>query len=80
MTAGAHEMRTANVDIPVVSVQLSQMCKAPTTSVQAPSTNDTNDDIVIESGKLDWSQDVVWVDDTNETCTQNSQVVSELPN
>ena len=70
--------------IPVVSVQLPQMWKAPTTSIEAPSTNDTNDDVVIanflESVKVDWSQDVFWADDTSKTCTQNPQVVSELPN
>ena len=84
MTAGKHQMPTANVDIPVVSVQLPQMWKAPTTRVQAPSINDTNDDVMIanflESVKVDWSQDVVWADDTSETLTQNTQVVSKLPN
>ena len=61
LTAGKHQMPTANVDIPVVSVQLPQMWKALTTSVQAPS---TNDDVVIanllESVKVGCSQDVVW--------------------
>ena len=84
LTAGKHQMPTANVDIPVVSVQLPQMWKAPTTSVQAPSTNGTNDDVMIAnfmtSVKVDWSQDVVWADDTSETLTQNTQVVSKLPN
>ena len=84
LIAGKHQMPTANVNIPVVSVQLPQMWKAPTTSVQAPSTNDTNDDVMIanflESVKVDWSQDVVLTDDTSETLTQNTQVVSELAN
>ena len=85
LTAGKHQMPTANVDIPVVTVeQLPQMWEAPTTSVQAPSTNDTSDDVVIANFlvpvKVDWSQDVVWADDTSETCTQNTQVVSELSN
>ena len=34
----------------------------------------------LESVKVDWSQDVVWADDTSETLTQNTQVVSKLPN